>query len=170
MLLVSTYDCAKQSENVTIYLQLIFNMICWNTKLSLWGHSSQIISFHASDKLEHLCLSPSSILKTLEVLQLLLLPAAFGSSCPSLPPHTHRAAMTSKTTHSKSKGSCHCSFSILAFFSAISHPSVAPFHFPGAQWLYPSQQLTTHNCLTHFSFQSTDSSSKGTTVEGSPLM
>lgn len=32
MLLVSTYDHAKQSENLRIYLQLIFNVMHWNTK------------------------------------------------------------------------------------------------------------------------------------------
>lgn len=51
MLLVPNYDHAKQRENLKFYLQLMFNLTCRNTKLSLQGHFSQIISFHASDKL-----------------------------------------------------------------------------------------------------------------------
>lgn len=51
MLLVPTYHHAKQRENFKIYLQLILNLTRWNTKLSLQGCFSQIISFYAPDKL-----------------------------------------------------------------------------------------------------------------------
>lgn len=167
MLLVPTYDHAKWSERkpkdlLAINFQLLkYSIRVLEATFPNWFHSMPQTSLFF----------PSSILKPLDVLQLFLLPATSGSFCPPLPVHTHRATTTSKITHSERERSSRCSISILAFVSALSHHSEAPFRTPRVCWLYPSQQLATHHHHAQFSSQGTEEDScEGTTVEGSPLM
>lgn len=132
-MLVSGYDHSKQSENLTISLfaSNFQHMLKDYTETSRQLFPNYFIPcVRTALTFTSLCL----ILKCLELLQFLLLAAAFGSFGPALPPHTSSATTTSLTENTESRK---LSLLYCGICSAISYPSTVPFHFPGVHWLYP---------------------------------
>lgn len=101
-LLVSGYDHSKQSANLTISLfaSNFQHMLKDYTETSRQLFPNYFIPcVRTALTFTSLCL----VLKCLELLQFLLLAAAFGSFGPALPPHTSSATTTSLTENTESR-------------------------------------------------------------------